>query len=339
MPAQHAPNWPPEQGRDIDGSEWWLLPALYDADAHAPHVQFGVRRSDALRALAGGVSQTNIAVAWQLVAKSDLGALAEDMGSEALVRIVPLLSVWPHEDSAGFGSWLARQIRTWPQSMPRVCKFYSADPHLERNLDAAWEHGIKPMVWCVNDADLERVVAHAGERPLHLRHATSAPVVDIMRRAPEATIQSSPHFMLELAKGKHENLTVLPSPPSEQARLSLVSAFPDRVDVIASDHVSPHYAGPPISPGLQTQQHFLPALLTLCEQHGWDLESIWQKATTAPAHIFGMPAPQDLLLVDPTHEEQVRAWPWQTPDRAPFEGLTLKGHVLAVLRADQVTLI
>ena len=61
-----APTLSAVAGREIDGSSFWILPALYDADAHMPHVPFGVRLSDLHRALAGGVAHMNVALPWQL---------------------------------------------------------------------------------------------------------------------------------------------------------------------------------------------------------------------------------------------------------------------------------
>jgi dihydroorotase-like cyclic amidohydrolase len=160
-----------------------------------------------------------------------------------------------------------------------------------------------------------------------------------MKRAVKASVQTSPHFLLQTPESKRESLTVLPPPTSPEQKRSLAEVFLDQVDFIASDHVGPPFMGPPTSPGLQTQQQFLSALLTLSEQNGWPLARLLPKATTAAAAVFGVAPPNGFILVDPTHAEAVSRWPGQAPDRAPFEGLTLKGRVLALAAAERVELV
>lgn len=334
-----APDYPKRQGRDIDGSNLWLLPALYDADAHMPHLEFGVRRSDVLRALTGGVSRMNVAVRWQIARNMDIAAMAQDLKRHCLPKIIPLLSVSPNDESTDFPAWLRDNLSAVSEHFPKLCKLYSNDPNLDRNLDALWEAGIKPMVWNANNAGLQHVVERAGDRPLHLRHATSAAMVETMRRATKATIQTSPHFMLPIEEKKRTSLTVLPPLSPPQAGRSLAGVFLDRIDMIASDHNAPYYLGPPVTPGLQTQQQFLSSLLTLCERFEFPLSAMLHKATHAPAAIFGTEAPDEVLLVAPESREIVTNWPGQTPDRAPFENVDLKGRVLAVASRDQVELV
>ena len=334
-----APIYQEREGRDIDGSKLWMLPALYDADAHMPHVEFGVRQSDVLRALVGGISRMNVAVRWQLARTLDIAALARDLARHRLPKFIPLLSVSPSADSADFPAWLRDNAQILTEHFPKVCKLYSTDPNLHRNLDALWGAGIMPMVWNADDAGLVQVVERAGNQPLHLRHATSATMVATMRRATKATIQTSPHFLLPINDQKRTQLTVLPPLLPAEAGRSLASVFLDGIDMIASDHNAPFYLGPPVTPGLQTQQQFLSALLTLCEMFGWPLLSMLEKATRAPANIFGTPEPNEILLVAPDHEEIVDNWPGQTPDRSPFGGMKLKGRVLVVAGREQVELV
>lgn len=330
---------PTGQGRDIDGSELWLLPALYDADAHMPHLEFGVRRSDMLRALSGGVSRMNVAVRWQIARTMDIPAMARDLKRHALPKIVPLLSVSPNPESADFPAWLRGNLSMVIEHFPKLCKLYSNDPNLDRNLDALWEAGIKPMVWNADDTGLQRVVERTGDRPLHLRHATSAAMVQIMRKATNATIQTSPHFLLPIEDMKRATLTVLPPLSPPEAGRSLAGIFLEEVDMIASDHNAPFYIGPPVTPGLQTQQQFLSALLTLCEMYRWPLSAMIGKATRAPAAIFGTSPPDEVMLIAPDHEDVITNWPGQTPDRAPFEGMTLKGRVLVMASRERVELV
>lgn len=330
--------WPHGTGRDIDGSALWLLPALYDADAHLPLVQLGFRHSDLQAALAGGVAQTNVAIPWQLVRSLDVKSFAEDIAREKAVKLIPLLSISPDEDSRDFPAWLQVHRGVYHENFPPLCKLYSTDPNLERNIEAVWDAGLKPMIWNWNDADLEKIVDRAGSRPIHLRHATSAAMVATMRRASGATLQTSPHFLLPLRPGKAETLNVLPPLPPEATRCTLAEVFLAEVDMIASDHNAPPASGQ-AGPGLQCQQHFLPSLLSLTETFDWNLQAVLQKAIAAPAAIFGVAAPAQLLLVDPSYRETMKLWPGQNPERAPFEGLPLKGRVLAMLSGSRVDLV
>lgn len=334
-----ATSYPRHEGRDIDGSALWLLPALYDADAHMPHIEFGVRQSDVMRALAGGISQMNVAVRWQLARTMDIAAIARALKRQQLPKMIPLLSVSPTAESADFPAWLRDNAQLLAEHLPKVCKLYSNDPHLHRNLDALWEAGIKPMVWNADDTALAQVVERTGDRPLHLRHATSAAMVATMRKATNATVQTSPHFMLPIDERKRANLTVLPPLSPPEAGRSLAQVFLDQIDMIASDHNAPYYLGPPITPGLQTQQQFLPALLTLADMYGWPLSAVLEKATRAPAAVFDTPAPTALLVVAPGESATITNWPGQTSDRAPFEGMDLKGRVFAVADHDHVELV
>jgi hypothetical protein len=326
-----------EEGRDIDGTDLWVLPPLYDADAHLPFIPFGVRHTDIQKALAGGIAQFNVALPWQLARSYPLADLAAELGRIALPKIIPLISVSPDADSAGFPAWLRDHVDEVREFTAPICKLYSDDPNFVANLEAIWEVGLEPMVWCWTWQELEALVERAGDRPLHHRHATSLQMVELMRKATRATLQTSPHFLL-LADGKRGALTVLPVPPPEDHAASLAKIFLDEVDIIVTDHNAPPVRGNPTGPGLQTQQTFLQTLLTLAESHDWPLERVLAKATTAPAALFGTAAPSGFLLVDPDAEPSA-LWPGQAPDRAPFEGLPLKGRVLAVGAADRVELL
>lgn len=336
--AVMAAAWPKGAGRDIDGANLWLLPALYDADAHMPLVEFGFRHADMQRAIEGGIAQMNVAIPWQLIRNLDVTSLAADLARPRLPKIIPLLSISPDEDSRDFPNWLKTNRAVYEQVFPGLCKLYSTDPNLERNIEALWEAGLKPMIWNASDADLAKTVERAGDRPIHLRHATSAAMVSVMRRAERATLQTSPHFLLPLAPGKAESLNVLPPLPPQSVSRTLADVFLEQIDMIVTDHNAPPVSGP-AGPGLQSQQQFLATLLTLAERFDWNLAELLDKAIAAPAAIFGMPAPDQFLLVDPTHTETVKNWPGQDPQRAPFENLVLKGRVLAMLSPREVALV
>ncbi|MDD3446727.1 MAG: hypothetical protein PHS60_15070 [Zavarzinia sp.] len=330
-----------DAGREIDGTELWILPAIYDADAHMPFVTAGVRAFDRQRALAGGVAQMNVALPWQQIQAMDLAALVADLTRDVLPRIIPLLSVSPDDSSAGFPAWLAAHAGEVKMLLPSVCKLYSYDPYFDANLDAVLAAGLKPMVWCSTEDGLDHVIERIPDGPLHLRHATSAAMLATMRRAAGATVQTSPHFLLPLSKAKRDDLTVLPPPVGDDPRQSLVEACMAGIDLIASDHGAPGLRRPPgkDSPGLQVQQHFLSAILTLAELYSWDLGALLAKVTSAPARVFGVEAPQGFTLVDPTWREPVTLWPDQGSDRAPFEGMALRGRVLAVSGGGDVELV
>ncbi len=336
-PYAVAPDFPKGEGRDIDGSGLWLLPALFDADAHMPFIPFGIRHSDIQRALAGGIARMNLALPWQLARDFALADLAAELGRVALPKIIPLLSVSPDADSAGFPDWLRANVAELVKFTPPICKLYSDDPNLVANLEAIWEVGLKPMVWCWTWEALTALVERAGDRPIHHRHATSAAMAALMGKGGQATLQTSPHFLL-LADGKREALTVLPPPPPEDQAASLATIFLDDIDIIVTDHNAPPPSGVPTGPGLQTQQHFLQTLLTLADSQDWPLDRVLAKATSAPAAVFGTAAPEGFLLVDPC-SSPAELWPGQAPDRAPWEGLPLKGRVLAIGVGDQVELL
>jgi dihydroorotase-like cyclic amidohydrolase len=333
-----AATWPHGAGRDVDGAHLWLLPALYDADAHMPLVEFGFRHADMQCALAGGVAQMNVAIPWQLIRDLDIQSLAADIFRAGLPAIIPLLSISPDADSAAFPAWLKAHRGIYTEIFPALCKLYSTDPNLEQNIEAVWDAGLKPMIWNACDEDLAKIVERAGDRPIHLRHATSSAMVELMRRAANATLQTSPHFLLPLAPAKAEALYVLPALPPEAVSRTLADVFLAQVDMIVTDHNAPPFSGP-AGPGLQSQQHFLSTLLTMAENFAWPLDAVWHKATRAPADIFGVSAPAAMLLVDPGLYETVTNWPGQSADRAPFETLRLKGRVLAMMSANEVALV
>ena len=51
---EQSASLPGDTGANVDGSGLWVLPALYDADAHYPLLTFGLRESDVFAALHGG---------------------------------------------------------------------------------------------------------------------------------------------------------------------------------------------------------------------------------------------------------------------------------------------
>jgi len=144
-------------------------------------------------------------------------------------------------------------------------------------------------------------------------------------------------MVLPLAPGRREQLAVLPIPPADEDRESLLAAL-TKVDLIASDHVSPPIDDP-TGPGLQTQQHFTSALLTLAERTGIPLGDLWGKVTTGPAQVFCVRPATGFLVVDPTSRETVRRWPRQHEDRAPYLDIELLGRTIAVAADDRIVVV
>ncbi|GAA1694440.1 hypothetical protein MMUR_28800 [Mycolicibacterium murale] len=314
--------------REVDGAQWWALPAAVDGDAHMPFVPVGLRAYDLFAALHGGVHHMVVALPFQLVRDKALATVVTEMTSTVLPAITPVLSVSPSADSAGFVEWIKANIDTVRALLPSVCKVYTGDPNFRANLDAVWESGLTPAVFAFTPDDFDQLMGFA-HGPLHIRHITSAPMLERVRAVPGATAQTSPHMLLELASDRTDSLTVLPSPPGAAERESLVEVFAD-IDVLASDHVSPPL-GAPTGPGLQTQQHFLPAVLTCVQRYGWDLETVWSKLTSGPRAVFGLPERNATTIVDPTVQDLAVLWPRQRDDRAPYAGMELQTKVVAVI--------
>ncbi|AQT80331.1 hypothetical protein B1R94_15235 [Mycolicibacterium litorale] len=315
----------------IDGSSLWSLPGLYDADAHLPLQQYGIRESDRWRALAGGVTSMNSALPWQVVEHFELDRLTAAFAATASPRILPILTIADEPSSDGFAAWLDKfgdQIRTtW---MP-VIKLYSNDPNFWPNLEAIWAAGCRAAIYFYDRPAYEKVLAAAG--PVHFRHVISKAMADEIGARADSTSQTSPHFLVDLPVNRPAELHVLPPVPGGAARLSLLDAVADSVDVIASDHNAP-VAGN-TGPGLEIQQHLLPALLTLAENGVLDLATAVEKATTAAAGVFAPAAPlsQARIVVDPRSGGPVGLWPGQEARRAAFLGVPLSGTTVAVLEA------
>ena len=327
----------PGTGVDLDGSALWVLPGLYDADAHLPVLLHGIRETDRWRALAGGVLELNSATPWHLIRELPLPAVTEFFAATAFPRVRPILSISDQPSSEGFAAWFAAhaaEIReTW---MPTV-KLYSNDPFFRRNLEAIWAGGCRAAIYFYDDASFDAVVGeHAG--PVHFRHVTSAATAARVAARPDSTSQSSPHFLLALPDGRAEALFVLPPVPGGAARDGLRADVGGSVDLLASDHNAPIADSP--GPGLEIEQHLLPALLALAAQDVLDLSTAVAMATERAGAVF-RPAGGiggGTVIVDPA-ARLVHLWPGQQPRRAAFRGLELRGTVRAVAVAGRGTLL
>jgi hypothetical protein len=328
-----GPGWPSGHSV-IDGTELWSLPGLYDADAHLPVVARGLREQDRIRALAGGATAVNCAVPWHLLEPLDLDEVTEFFGQTQFPRVLPILSVSDEPSSAGFATWLDKfgdQIsQTW---MPMI-KLYSNDPNFWPNLEAIWTAGCRAAIYFYDEADFDKVVATPGG-PVHFRHVISSAMHDAVASRADSTCQTSPHFLVELPPERPSELFVLPPVAGEAERTSLRAIVSDLIDVIATDHNAP-IAGS-TGPGLEVQQHLLPALLTLVAQGVLDLPTALAKAGSAAVAVFGPAAamPESRLVVDPRPTGPVGLWPGQEPRRAPFRDVEFAGCVTAVHVGDR----
>lgn len=327
----------PGGGVELDGSALWVLPALYDADAHLPVLLHGLRETDRWRALAGGVAELNSATPWHLVRDLPLSEVTSFFDQTALPRIRPILSISDQPSSEGFADWFAdhaAEIReTW---MPTV-KCYSNDPFFRRNLEAIWAGGCRAAIYFYDDESFESVVSeHAG--PVHFRHVISTEMAAKVAARPDSTSQCSPHFLLALPDGRSDELFVLPKVPGGQARDSLRADVSGSVSLLASDHNAP--IADSKGPGLDAEQHLLPALLGLADEKVLDLRTALAMATERAAEVF-RPAGGiggGIVVVDPA-PQPVGLWPGQEARRAAFRGLELPGTVRAVAVDGRGTLL
>jgi len=336
--VDRAETLPGGGGRDIDASGLWALPAVYDADAHFPLVNLGLRQSDVLALLSGGVATVNVALQWHEITELGLEAVVADLTANPLPRIVPILSVHSDMDSTGFPEWLKANLDALTALMPPVCKLYSYGHNFWENLEAVSAAGLRPVIYCKELEDVEAVVAKATV-PVHFRHAISDELVTTMSALEGATLQTSPHFLLPVLPEHRGELFVLPPVADDDVRLSLAARVPSDIDLIVSDHNAPPFAAP-TGPGLQVEQDFLSSVLTAAELYGWPLEEVWAKVTTNPAALYQIDLGDSVVIVDPADRRQVGLYPpRQTPDRAPYLGLTLAGRVLAIGRSEAATLV
>lgn len=310
----------------IDGAELWSLPGLYDADAHLPVLQRGLREQDRIRALAGGATAINSAVPWHLLKPLDVDDVTAFFASTSFPRVLPILSVSDDPSSDGFAAWLdefGEQIRqTW---MPTI-KLYSNDPNFWPNLEAVWSAGCRAAIYFYDEQAFADVVASTGG-PVHFRHVISAAMYDEVASRAQSTCQTSPHFLVELPPSRPEELFVLPPVAGAAERTSLREILAEKIDLVASDHNAP-IAGS-TGPGLESEQHLLQTLLTLVTQGVLDLPTALSKAGSGANKVFQPAAemPDTRLLVDPRPTGPATLWPGQEARRAPFRDLELAGCV------------
>ncbi|MGB3481072.1 MAG: hypothetical protein WBB07_02490 [Mycobacterium sp.] len=316
----------------IDGTELWALPGIYDGDAHIPLLEQGLRHQEIHSPLAGGVSHVNTALQWQQVRHFDVDDIADFCAATRLPRYIPVLSIEP-EDTDGFADWLAGHAEQIRSRWAPVCKLYSPDPNFTANIEAIWRAGLKAVVYAWDDEALEWVAELRGG-PLHHRHARSKVSAEIMRSTPGATIQTSPHYLLDLAPDRAERLHVLPPVPGGGDRTSLLDVLETHIDMIATDDNAPVHGA--TGPGLSSQRYLLAALLTLAEAERIPLSLLWPKVTDAPAAIFGTAAlvEPSTVIVDPGSRRTI-GLETGADMRNPYVGLELIGEVVAMTSGER----
>ena len=337
--VEHLPGATPASRpeRTIDGSSWWVLPGLYDADVHWPIFDAGARWLDRFHAMRGGVVAVNTACPWDRVAEVGPTAVTAALAPLRFPQVIPVLSVSPDETSEGFADWLPRVADELLETWPAVCKLYSYDERFDEHFDAVVAAGMRPIIYAFDEAAVDRIVARGV--PVHFRHAVTPALIERMKALPGATVQVSPHFLAEVLDEHRSQLHVLPPVGDRLARAELLDVTLDRVDVIASDHNAP-VAGNE-GPGLDAADQFLPALLTVAAQEGWDLAAVVPKLRDAPASVFRTEdrLQSGAVIVDPAASELVGAGPGQEARRIPYVGTHLATRVVAVAAGDELRFV
>ncbi len=324
-------------GATVDASEWWVLPAVYDADVHWPVFDFGIRELDRHHALKGGAVSVNTACPWDRVAAVGPAAVSAALDPARFPQVVPVLSVSPDETSEGFADWLAAHRDELLETWPAVCKLYSYDERFEVNVAAVVEAGMRPIIYAYDEAAVERIVAMGT--PVHFRHAVTPELIDSMTQLEGATVQVSPHFLAEVLDERRDQLHVLPPVGDATARAALIDVLLEQIDVVASDHNAP-VAGNE-GPGLDAADLFLPALLTVAAQQEWPLDALLPKVTSAPSTVFDTAGRlvEGLVVVDPTWSAEITAGAGQEARRIPYVGTTLSHRVVAVASEGEVRFV
>lgn len=327
-----VPSPPAPEPTTVDGSELWALPGIYDADAHIPLLSLGLRHQEMHSPRMGGITHVNTALQWQQLRGFDVAAIGDYCAETVLPRYIPTLSVEP-EDTDGFADWLDANAQTLQQHWAKVCKLYSPDPNFGANIEAVWRAGLTAVVYSWDDDDLDRVAALRGG-PLHHRHARSKTSAQVMQSTPGATLQTSPHYLLELVDEHARDLHVLPPVPGGGDRTSLLDMLVSDIDMIATDDNAPVYGN--TGPGLSSQRYLLSTLLTVAKIEGIPLAALWEKVTTKPAAIFGTAhmIDESVIVVDPKRRTPVGFETGEGP-RNPYVGLVLSGAVVAMATGGQ----
>ena len=188
---------------------------------------------------------------------------------------------------------------------------------------------------------------------IHIAHATTEGVVELIRRGKEqgirVTAEATPHHLtLTEAKviGYNTNAKVNPPLRTERDIEALVQGLKENViDIIATDH-APHteadkrqeFALAPF--GISGFETALGSLMSLVHTGRITLTALIAKLTGEPAKIIGhgklgtlaIGAPADITIFDPDKEWLVDPATFASKGKnTPLAGSTLKGRVMATL--------
>jgi hypothetical protein len=330
---------PPEM-KTLDASRWQTHSALYDADTLLALRDARLAESDREVALSGGVARLNASIGWQRMADREEAAALLRMAKDSVMpRVRLLLAVMPDQDTEGFAAWFATFAANAPLgdgTLLRACKLYGREPHFERNLAAVWDAGWLPVVFT---ADPRALVARAAAlgKPIVFRHAASAADLDAMQAPPTLDVSrwvtSSPQYLLPVDASRRASFVVRPPIADEATRHALLERFAE-IDLIATDHVA---RGATTGPGLQSQHHFLPALLTLADELAVPPHIVLGRASSRPAMLFGQdPSDWAVALVsrEPAQPNASTTMPGIDPERDPFATTPFAPRVMAIVHGE-----
>ena len=347
----------------IDGSGWHAYPALYDADTLLALKDNMLADEDRDVALAGGVARLNASIGWQ--------RLADPMEAEGLLnmardsdmpRVRLLLSVMPDQDTEGFSAWFTQFAKSdiaRSESLLPCCKLYGREPFFQRNLQAVWAAGWLPIVFSTEPDSIARSAVEAG-RAIVFRHVVSAGDFDKIAAgvasavSVDATAQTQtregaaevmgdaaiwrvcpPHYLLPVDEARRKAMVVRPTISDDLTREACLARF-DEIDLIATDHVA---RGATTGPGLQSQHHFLPALLDLARRLGCPPDDVIPKASSRPSTLFGHDANDwAVALVAPARigggVTPMPSLPGIQAERDPFAPDSFPHRVVAIVRGE-----
>jgi dihydroorotase len=198
-----------------------------------------------------------------------------------------------------------------------------------------------------------RLVQMTGGR-LHLSKISTAESIEVIGNAKERGLKitcdtAPPYFALnDLAVGDYRTFGKLVPPlRAERDRLAVIEGLKSGViDAIVSDHRPqdqdskrvPFAQAEPGGIGLET---LLPVSLELVHNKQLTLPQLFQRLSTAPAALFGLPggklakgAPADLIVFDADYAWKIdRADFWSKTKNSPFDERPTQGRVMATIVA------
>jgi hypothetical protein len=342
----NVPKWRDADTMIVDARGWHAYPALYDADTLLALHEARLAEEDRDIALAGGVANMNVSVAWQRLADAAEAPLLHGLAAGSdMPRVRLLAAAMPDYDNAGFVDWFlpfSKRPAVQRAGVLSACKLYGRDPTFARNLDAVWEADWLPMVF--TDAP-ERVAERAVAlgKPVVIRHATTPNTIARVREighAPDGDddvliLACAPHYLTPVSATRRAACHVRPPLLDDDARLALQGCIDD-IDLLATDHVA---QGATRGPGLQSQHGFMSALLDTAARIGCSPHGLIGKASRRPSALFG-PDVNDwaVALVAPTPRAGMTSdrerFPGIQESRDPYAENRFSHRVVAIVRGE-----